>query len=158
MKNSAEEAAIRILSDYLEHGRYRRTPERFAVLKAVYSFKTHFSIQNLIDRMVGEGFAVSRGTVYNAIRLFMRLNLVVCHRLQDGIRYEACGNSGVCRRICTMCGREMDVRLTELDSLIDETRLKRFRKERYALYIYGVCSTCQAVMTRKKKKENNNKN
>lgn len=158
MKNNAEETAMRILNAYLEHSNSRKTPERFAVFKAVFQSKTHFSIQELVDSMAEKGFSVSRGTVYNAIRLFMRLNLVVCHRLQSGLRYEACDNSGQCRRICTVCGRELDVKVQGLDSLVEETRLTRFRKDHYALYIYGVCSSCQSVMTRKKKKLINNKN
>lgn len=149
---------MRILSAYLEHSNSRKTPERYAVLKAVYGFKTHFSIQELLERMRELDFSVSRGTVYNALRLFLRLNLVVCHRLHDGMRYEACGDNGGCRRICTVCGKEVEVRIPGLNALVDDTHLKRFRKERFTLYIYGVCSTCQAVMTRKKKKENNNKN
>lgn len=157
MKDGTEETAMRILTAYLEHSNSRKTPERFAVLKAVYSFRTHFSIQELLDRMTADKYIVSRGTAYNAMRLFMRLNLVVCHRMRDGMRYEACNNNGGCRRICTVCGKEENVRMPGLDALVKDTHLKRFRKERYTLFIYGVCSTCQAVLTRKKKKENNNK-
>lgn len=158
MKNNAEDNAMRILTAYLEHSNSRKTPERYAVLKAVYKCKTHFSIQELVDSMAEKGFSVSRGTVYNAVRLFMRLNLVVCHRMQDGLRYEACGNSGTCRRICTVCGKEMEVKVQGLDTVVEETHLTRFRKDRYTLYIYGVCSSCQSILTRKKKKVNNNKN
>lgn len=152
MKNNAEETAMRILTAYLESSNSRKTPERFAVLKAVYSFKTHFSIQELLDRMTAEHYTVSRGTAYNAVRLFMRLNLVECHRLHNGLRYEACNNNGGCRRICTVCGKEENVRVPGLDAVIGDTHLKRFRKERYTLYIYGVCSTCQSVITRKRNK------
>jgi len=157
MKSNAEDTAMRILDAYLEHSNSRRTPERIAVLKAVCGFKTHFSIQELLDRMVADKYSVSRGTAHNAIRLFMRLNLVTCHRMREGLRYEACGNSGGCRRICTVCGKEESVRMPGLEALVDKTRLKRFRKERYTLYIYGVCSTFQAVLTRRKRKEDNNK-
>lgn len=148
---------MRILSAYLEHSNSRNTPERVAVLKAVYGFKTHFTIQELMNRMADQDFTVSRGTIYNAIRLFIRLNLVVCHRLNDGLRYEACGDIGGCKRICTVCGKEEDVKMTGLDTLVDRTRLTRFRKERYTLFIYGVCSSCQATLTRKRKKEIRNK-
>lgn len=157
MKNNAEDTAMRILNAYLEHTNSRKTPERFAVLKAAYGFKGNFSVQELMDSMARLNFTVSRGTAYNAMRLFMRLNLVVCHRLRDGLRYEACNNNGGCRRICTVCGKEENVRMPGLDALVEDTHLKRFRKERYTLFIYGVCSTCQAVLTRKRKKENNNK-
>lgn len=157
MRDCTEETAMRILTAYLEHSNSRKTPERFAVLKAAYGFRTHFSIQELLDRMAANRYIVSRGTAYNAMRLFMRLNLVVCHRLRDGLRYEACNNNGGCRRICTVCGKEENVLIPGLDALVEKTHLKRFRKERYTLFIYGVCSACQAVLTRKKKKKINNK-
>lgn len=158
MKYNAEETAIRILSEYLEDRQCRKTPERYAVLKTIYSFKSHFSVQEVVDRLLTDEFAVSRGTVYNALRLFMKLNLVVCHRLKCGIRYEARIGNNACRRICTVCGSETDIRVSGLDSLMNEAHIKRFRIDRYTLFIYGVCSSCQAMMTRRKRKINNNKN
>jgi len=148
---------MRILNAYLEQTNSRKTAERFAVLKAAYGFKGHFSVQELVDSMARQNFTVSRGTVYNAVRLFMRLNLIVGFRLRDGLRYEACGSNGGCRRICTVCGKETEVKVAGLDTLLEETHLQRFRKERYTLFIYGVCSACQAAMTRKKKRKINYK-
>jgi Fur family ferric uptake transcriptional regulator len=39
-----------------------------------------------------------------------------------------------------------------ISDTIDEMHLKRFRKDGFTLYIYGICSTCSARMTRQKKK------
>ena len=46
-------------------------------------------------------------------------------------------------------------KLPKVANIVDETHLKRFRKEGYSLYIYGICSTCQAKITRKMKKTKN---
>ena len=40
-----------------------------------------------------------------------------------------------------------------MEDAVKDIRMQRFRKDAYALYIYGVCSGCQSKMTRKRKKE-----
>ena len=55
---------------------------------------------------------------------------------------------------CADCGKETEVRAPEITEAIEQLRLKRFRKDGYTLYIYGICSTCQATITRQKKKTN----
>jgi hypothetical protein len=37
--------------------------------------------------------------------------------------------------------------------VVNNLHLKRFRKDGFTLYIYGVCSSCQARMTRRKNQE-----
>ena len=48
-----------------------------------------------------------------------------------------------------MCGKVTEVKTPEVTKAIDALRLKRFRKDGFTLYIYGICSTCQAKLTRK---------
>ena len=52
--------------------------------------------------------------------------------------------------MCTVCGKVTEVRSPEITAAIDQLHLKRFRKDGFTLYIYGICSTCQARITRKK--------
>lgn len=103
-------------------------------------------------------FPVSRATLYNTIKLLLALRLVVCQRLCDGMRYKACYGDSKCVQVCTICGKVMEVKVPELTVALDNMHLKRFRKESFSVYIYGTCSTCQAMLTRQKKKENTNKN
>ena len=156
-------AAVRqILTDYLHENNLRKTPERFALLDAVYSFDGYFSVQNLEDYLETNNFHVSRATLYNTLNLFMRMRLVICHRLESGTRYEAgYANSSHCMQICTVCGKATEVKSPELTATIQTVRLKRFRREGFSLYIYGICSSCQAQLTkqankRKMAKTNNN--
>jgi Fur family ferric uptake transcriptional regulator len=63
-----------------------------------------------------------------------------------------------------MCGKVTEVKSPEIIAAVDNMHLKRFRKDGFTLYVYGVCSTCQTKMTRRKKttktaeKKSNNKN
>lgn len=155
-------AVERILDGYLELNNHRKTPERYAILKAVYSTEGHFTLDELGEKLAVEyRFPVSRATLYNTLNLFMELRLVIRHRFQGTTKYEACYASGDhCHQICTVCGKVTEVKSPEITQTIDAMHLKRFRKDGYSLYIYGICSTCQATITRHKnnKKIKNIKN
>ena len=88
---------------------------------------------------------------HKIIKLFYELRLVVPHHLIDGTKYEACyANNNHIHQICTVCGKVSELHSTDLIRTIRETKLKRFRKDAFSLYIYGICSTCQAKITRRK--------
>jgi len=156
MKNNSEEAVRQILKDYLEQNNLRKTPERFAVLDAIYSFNSLFSIQELSDRLTDKNFPVSRATIYNTLKLLSALRLVASRRMQNGVFYKACYSMNTCSQICTVCGKVTEVKMPEVAAAIDNAHLKRFRKHGFSVYVYGVCSSCQAVHTRQKNKGNTN--
>ena len=165
MKESVIVAVERLLDNYLEMNNHRKTPERYTILRAIYSINGHFTLDDLKARLAQEmDFPVSRATLYNTLNLFMSLRLVVRHRFQGSTRYEACyDNQSHCHQICTMCGKVTEVKSPEIIAAVENMHLKRFRKDGFTLYVYGVCSTCQTKMTKRKKtttttKKSNNKN
>lgn len=159
MKKNGRNAVRQLLDDYLETNNLRRTPERYAILDAVYSIRGHFSLEELDQYLVEHDFRVSRATLYNNLRLFRKLRLVVCHRLPGGAVYESCcDNKNQCHQICTVCGKVSEVNAPSVAEAVNETKLRRFKKDGFTLYIYGVCSTCQALMTRKKMNKERTKN
>lgn len=156
-KESVRQAVERILDSHLEMNNHRKTPERYTILRAVYGMEGHFTLEELGTKLTEEyKFPVSRATLYNTLNLFMELRLVIRHRFQGSTKYEACyeGESH-CHQICTMCGKVTEVKTPEITDAIEQMHLKRFRKDGYTLYIYGICSTCQAVLTRQKKSKLN---
>lgn len=165
MKESIIVAVERLLDNYLEMNNHRKTPERYTILRAIYSINGHFTLDDLKARLTQEmDFPVSRATLYNTLNLFMSLRLVVRHRFQGSTKYEACyDNQSHCHQICTMCGKVTEVKSPEIKAAVENMHLKRFRKDGFTLYVYGVCSTCQTKMTKRKKtttttKKSNNKN
>jgi Fur family ferric uptake transcriptional regulator len=165
MKESIIVAVERLLDNYLEMNNHRKTPERYTILRAIYSINGHFTLDDLKARLAQEmDFPVSRATLYNTLNLFMSLRLVVRHRFQGSTKYEACyDNQSHCHQICTMCGKVTEVKSPEIIAAVENMHLKRFRKDGFTLYVYGVCSTCQTKMTKRKKttttkKKSNNKN
>lgn len=166
MKESVIAAVERLLDNYLEMNNHRKTPERYTILRAIYSLNGHFTLDDLKARLAQEmDFPVSRATLYNTLNLFMSLRLVVRHRFQGSTKYEACyDNQSHCHQICTMCGKVTEVKSAEIIEAVENMHLKRFRKDGFTLYVYGVCSTCQTKMTKRKKttteskSKNKNKN
>ena len=159
MRENIKETVKVILANYLELNRNRKTPERFTILDAVYSINGHFTLDELSEKLVSEyNFPVSRATLYNTLKLFIELRLVIRHRLQSTTRYEACyDNNSHSHQVCTMCGQVTEIKSQELTEVINSLHTKRFRKDGYSLYIYGICSNCQAKMTRKAKLEEKKK-
>ena len=158
-RDRAYSAVEHILDSYLEMNDHRKTPERYAILRAVYNTEGHFTIDELGERLAEEyKFPVSRATLYNTLNLFMELRLVIRHRFQGTTKYESCyADNNHCHQICTVCGKVSEVHAPEVANAIDEMRLKRFRKDGFSLYIYGICSTCQAAITRKSRKAKSDK-
>ena len=162
MRENVKATVKNILTGYLELNKHRKTPERFTILDAVYSFSGHFSLEELSDKLSIEyNFPVSRATLYNTLRLFVELRLVVRHRFQSTTKYEACyDNNSHCHQVCTICGKVTEFKSIAITRAINGVRSKRFRKDGFSLYVYGVCSTCQAKLTRQQRKlelKNNNK-
>ena len=155
MKESVLTAVERILDNYLEMNNHRKTPERYTILKAIYSMNGHFTLEELNEKLSSElNFPVSRATLYNTLNLFLELRLVIRHRFQGTTKYEACyDNNSHSHQICTMCGKVTEVKSPEIIQAVDNMHLRRFRKDGFTLYVYGVCSTCQSKITRRKKLE-----
>ena len=159
MKESILKAVERILDNYLEMNNHRKTPERYAILRAIYSMNGHFTLEELNDRLASElKFPVSRATLYNTLNLFLALRLVIRHRFQGSTKYEACyDKNSHCHQICTMCGRVIEVRSPEIIMAVENMHLKRFRKDGFTLYVYGICSSCQTRLRRHSVKGNETK-
>lgn len=151
MSDNVKAKVREVLDNYLETNQHRKTPERYAILDAVYSMKEHFTLEELGATLEKNHFRVSRATLYNTMHLFIELRLVVRHSLVDGTKYEASfNNENHVHQVCTVCGKVTEVQAPLIVDAVNETKLQRFRRDAFALYIYGVCSTCQAKMTRKR--------
>jgi Fur family ferric uptake transcriptional regulator len=167
-KDVVKQTVRDILTTYLEANKHRKTPERYAILDAVYDIEGHFTLEQLGASLERQNFRVSRATLYNTMRLFIRLRLVVRHRFTGNTVYEACyNNESHCHQICTVCGKVTEVKSHQVSEAINSMPMRRFHKDGYTLYVYGICSSCQMKLrrhstkgkeTKKLQKQNKNNN
>ena len=152
-KDELKVKARTLLDNYLEMNNHRRTPERYAILDTVVDMPGHFTLDELGTKLSEElRFPVSRATLYNTLNLFIKLRIVIRHHLASTTSYEFCQPDGCnVHQVCTNCGKVTEVRSQDVDEAIGRLHLKRFKRDGYAVYIYGICSTCQAKITRKRR-------
>jgi Fur family ferric uptake transcriptional regulator len=147
LNNKVLDKAKAILDNYMEMTSMRKTPERYAIMKAIYTLDGHFTVDELNAEIQKNGLMVSRATLYNTLRLFQKIHLVVRHRLADRTKYEAAlRNDSHSHLICTMCGKVTEVELPEVETALAAAHLNHFRKDGFTLYVYGVCSNCQSKL------------
>ena len=155
MEDSVKAKAEKILSDFLLENGKRKTPERFAILNSVYSIRGHFTLEQLSEELENNNFRVSKATLYNTLNLLLNVRLVVKHHIGNVTKYEATYiNGNHCHQICTICGKVTEVNTTAITNALLALKLKRFRQEGFTLYFYGMCSTCQTKLKRKRTKKN----
>lgn len=77
---SNSEKAKEIFTAYMESNRQRKTPERYAILAAIYEQDDHFEIEDLHKIMDDKHYPVSKATLYNTIDILLACNLVSRHQ------------------------------------------------------------------------------
>ena len=83
------EEVKKILDKHLEIKGLRKTPERYAIIKEIYSFDHHFDADELYSQMIKKKYRVSRATIYNTLELLVSLELVTRHVFKDNLaKYE----------------------------------------------------------------------
>jgi Fur family ferric uptake transcriptional regulator len=135
------EVRERFLSFLKERGQ-RRTPERLAVLDALYATADHIDADTLYTRLRTEGVSVSRATVYNTLDLLIECDLAVRHQFgQQQAKFErAYAYWQHDHLICVDCGEILefcDPRLQEIQETVAD--IYGFDVARHALTVYGSC-------------------
>ena len=83
------EQVKKILDKHLELKGLRKTQERYAIIKEIYSFDHHFDADELYSQMIKKKYRVSRAAIYNTLDLLVSLELVSRHVFKENIaKYE----------------------------------------------------------------------
>jgi Fur family ferric uptake transcriptional regulator len=145
------EAYIKQFDLFLDKKKMRKTPERFAILRRILMFPSHFTIESLMESMEQGSFHVSRATIYNTIQLLVEAQLVRRHVFEGlQVQYEKAGATPHSHLICTSCGKVKEVRDANFIAYMNARKFTAFTTNFYSLYVYGTCSTCARRMKKRK--------
>ena len=140
------ELAKKILTEYLQKKEHRKTPERYAILKEIYSKNGHFTVEELFVTMQKNHYRVSKATLYNTMELLLDCNLVIKHQFGKNLAYfeKTVTATKHDHLICTFCGKIIEFSDSETQQIIKNiTEKMNFETSFHTLCIYGICDECR---------------
>lgn len=130
-------------TEFLNSNHYRKTPERFEILKCALDCVGHFDVDILYNLLEEKGYHVSRATVYSTLELLCAAGLV--RRLlfdTHQARYEIAGKNH-CHLVCTDCGEIREIELEDVYTKLDGMDFQEFLPSNVSICIYGKCEKCR---------------
>ncbi len=131
----------------------RYTTQQRDLVNYIFSKHNHFDADELIDEMKGEGFRVSRATVYRTLNKLVDASLLRRIDLPDRTVFEHdYGYAHHDHLHCEQCGTIIEFQNTELEQLIrDVCQLQQFHYIGHSFVIRGTCVSCNRARTMKRR-------
>ena len=131
---------------FLRRKKLKLTPERKVILNAILSFRGHFDVDQLCERLRAEGKNLSRATVYRAMPLFVESGFIrEILQCRGKASYEHIfGHDHHDHLLCIKCGRFIEFKDDRIEKLQEEVcRKYSFEPVEHRLGIRGYCSKCR---------------
>lgn len=140
------ETIRRNFEDYLKECNLRLTPQRSLIFEKAFETHEHFTAENFLDWLKGEGHEVSRATLYRTLGLLVEGGFLEALDVGSGeALYEhVLGHRHHDHLICTECGRIEEFHDAEIERRQEEiAKARGFTMTSHDLRLMGVCAKCQ---------------
>ena len=136
--DNIEVAFTRFLTD----GGFRKTPERFAILRKTLEMKSHFEVDALHLAIENDGYHVSRATVYNTVELLEKAGILRKNVFgQNTAIYEVNRDNHI-HLVCKRCGKIREIDNPHIAAHIMQLNPDDFSPDSFSITLYGVCGEC----------------
>ena len=131
-----------VFTRFLNEGNYRKTPERFAILRKAVELHSHFDVDALHMAIENDGYHVSRATVYNTVELLEKAGILKKNVFgQNSAMYEVNHDNHI-HLFCKRCGKIREVENTHIAAHVMHLDPDNFVPDSFAITLYGICGDC----------------
>jgi len=146
--------AVQKFEEFLKLKELKYTSERKLIVKTILSFRKHFNVEELFEKLRKEGNYVSWATIYRTIPLLLKSGLITeTLRCQGKTSYENIFNKKHHDHlVCISCGKIIEFYNEKIEKLQEEVcRQHNFVPIEHRLGIKGYCEDCYKKMKEKAK-------
>ncbi|WP_338472158.1 Fur family transcriptional regulator [Niallia sp. XMNu-256] len=132
--------------EILKKENIRITPQRLEMISILKGTKEHFTAEDIYQKLIKQFPSVSIATVYNNLKLFVKLGLVNELQFGEGLSKFEWIDKEHYHIICTSCGEIEDFhypQLKEVESFAQD--LSKFKIKDHHLLFYGLCQDCNKL-------------
>ena len=154
-QSSHHTLAHKMLTEYLRNNKLRKTPERYAILDAVYSVSSPFDINDVWQKVERGAMKISLATIYNTMLLFEKAHILFRSN-PHGRNSKFVVNTDRNMHnylVCTNCGNVYEVPGDKIRPLVKRLKIGNFEVREMSVVIYGLCPTCVYLNKKKYKQQ-----
>ncbi len=130
---------------FLNAGKFRKTPERYAILRKALEMNSHFEVDALHAAIENDGYHVSRATVYNTVELLENAGILRKNVFgQNSAIYEVKRDNHI-HLVCKRCGKIREIDNAHIAAHVMQLNPDNFTPESFAITLYGECGECSSI-------------